>query len=80
MCTRKFGDLWNKLKSVPLKKLAITGPKGVGKSLALAAIATLLRKDGKKCLLWSPRIDEDCMFYDYVVEVFGKHSVLIVWF
>jgi ABC-type sulfate/molybdate transport systems ATPase subunit len=63
----------DELNSGPLNKVAIggpivatSGPKGVGKSLALAAIATLFRKDGKKCFLRSPWIDSDHLFHEYV--------------
>jgi reverse gyrase len=79
VCTSKFEVLLNGLNSGQFSKFSISGPKGVGKSLALAAIATLFRKDGKKCFLWSPRFFDCDGFPEYVVEVFGKHCVLIVY-
>jgi ABC-type lipoprotein export system ATPase subunit len=76
--TEGFKALWEKLKSGKCKQIAINGPKGVGKSLALAAIATLLRRDGKKCFLWTPRINNP-FYRSYAQEVFGKHSLSMVF-
>ena len=54
------------------ESILIGGPKGVGKSWALAAIATLCRKERKQCFLWSPGIEMSPWFTSYVRKVFGK--------
>jgi hypothetical protein len=76
--TEGFKAVWEKLKSGKCKQIAINGPKGVGKSLALAAIATLLRRDGKKCFLWTPDVTDE-YFRLYASQVFGKHSLSMVF-
>ena len=71
LVTDGFREVVNALNS-GTKSIAIGGPKGVGKSLALAAIAELSRNKWP-CLLWSTveYLDEYCL---YVKEVYKQYS------
>jgi hypothetical protein len=53
-------------------KISIGGPKGVGKSLALGAIATLCCGLRRPCFLWAPDIEMDPWFTAYVSAIVGK--------
>lgn len=71
--TKAFRDVVCKINSGD-KMIAIGGPKGVGKSMALAAIAALSRKT-RPCLLCSPSGMHIDVYHLYVQEVykqFGK--------
>ncbi len=72
--TNKFKKLIENLNS-GVENIAIGGPKGVGKSMALGAIATLYHKE-RKCFLWSPVIEAEDHFKSYVEYIFGKSSML----
>ena len=53
--------------------ISIKGPKGVGKSLTLAAVAS--QYSGKRpCLLWSPEWILNKDFYDALKEVYRKNG------
>ena len=56
--------------------VTIRGPKGVGKSMALGAIATMCHKQ-RPCFLWSPIANKD--FQSYVEDIrieFGKQFTM----
>ena len=58
------------------KEISIKGPKGVGKSMALAAVASRYSKK-RPCLLWSPEWKLNKNFFDALKEVyrqFGKKA------
>ena len=58
LITGKFRELVNKINS-GMKSITISGPKGVGKTWALGAIATLCHEVKRPCFLWSPLIKMD---------------------
>ena len=67
--TQRFRDLIEMLNDGTKEVIAISGPKGVGKSWALAAIGALCHKT-RPCLLWSPKIKVNANFHSYVEEIF----------
>jgi hypothetical protein len=69
--TEGFSKLCTAVKSKE-SRISIGGPKGVGKSLALGAIATLCNKLKRPCFLWAPDIEMNSWFIDYVSVVIGK--------
>lgn len=72
LVTDGFKEVVRKLNSKE-KIISICGPKGVGKSLALAAIAELSRKNWP-CLLWSPRLRSFKQFLSYVRAVYAQYG------
>ncbi len=72
--TDTFRELVKKLDSGE-KEFAIGGPEGVGKSMALAAIASLYHEK-RQCFLWSPLIRNDDVFKSYVEAIFGKFQFI----
>ena len=79
LITREFKKL-NEHLGTAKRKFLIRGPKGVGKSMALAAIATLYHKK-RPCFLWSPRATEmESVYWDYLCDLcreFGKQPLLV---
>ena len=73
MVTQAFRDLITKLNDGK-GRVAIDGPKGVGKSLALGAIGTLCKKAGRPCILVSPKTEVNDEFRSYVEEIFTEFS------
>ncbi len=72
----KFRALVKALKSGK-SKATLCGPKGVGKSMALAAIATLCHKK-VPTFLWSPTMKLNQGFREYynsIFKEFGKYSL-----
>ena len=78
MVTEEFRDL---VKCVNENlTVAICGPKGVGKSLALAAIATLCHKQKSPCFLFSPCVTEGLRFDKYINSIYGEFGKCNVLF
>lgn len=79
LITKKFRSLCEMLDSGE-HSISIGGPKGVGKSMALAAIATLCNKR-RPCVLWSQATRVNVTFQDYINDLFrefGKCCVLCI--
>ncbi len=85
-CSRKryvISDKFRALvKALESGKSGVTlcGPKGVGKSMALAAIATLCHKK-VPTFLWSPSMELDlnfCEYYNSIFKEFGKYSEVLL--
>ena len=71
--TKSFRELVKNFND-GFKILTINGPKGVGKTLALAAIYAL-NKGKSPCLIISPlTLMSTTFFYDYVKEVYARHE------
>ena len=67
--TKRFRAVINMMNGGTCMKISIVGPKGVGKSMALAAIATLLHNQ-IPCFCWTPAIKLDDGFKKYVQDFF----------
>ena len=68
--TKEFRKVLDQLNSEK-KTVSMGGPKGVGKSMSLAAIATLCH--GKRpCFLWSPYVVMDQKFHLYAKDIVEK--------
>ena len=84
MVTKKFNDLFERVESRLQDVIAISGPKGVGKSLALAAIATKYAAATEEyakraCLLVSPALSKTQAHFDAALEeVYIQHGVNFV--
>ena len=82
--TESFKDLCKLLESRNSREICtISGPRGVGKSLALAAVASLYCKE-RPCLLWSPisTSSPPDTFYETLKEVyhqFGMSALFCVY-
>ena len=72
--TQKFKDVIIKLNS-GVRHLNICGPKGVGKSLSLCAIAVLLKESEHHFLIYSPLCIGGSLYISYIEGLykdFGK--------
>ena len=67
--TKGFRAVINMMNGGTCMKISIVGPEGVGKSMALAAIATLLH-NRIPCFCWTPAIKLDDGFKKYVQDFF----------
>ena len=68
--TKEFREVLDQLNSGK-EMVSMGGPKGVGKSISLAAIATLCY--GKRpCFLWSPYVITDEKFHLYAKDIVEK--------
>ena len=78
--TQRFRDLIEMLNDGTNEVTAIGGPKGVGKSWALAAIGALCLKT-RPCLLWSPKLEVDADFHSLCRGNFSRvwYVVIIVY-
>ena len=73
--TESFKDLCIVLESRKRGICTIGGPRGVGKSLALAAVASRYCKE-RPCLLWSPiSTSPPDTFYEALKEVYHQFGM-----
>ena len=70
MVTKGFKKVIDRLND-GTEDISICGPKGVGKSMALAAIATVCHEK-IPCFLWSPSVTFDKDFQEYVEDFYEE--------
>ena len=79
LMTEKFKSLCKGLDEG--KRIQIRGPKGVGKSVTLAAIATLYHKK-RPCLFWYPdtckSVDFQSYFEDFSRSLVSRFSTYVL--
>ena len=56
------------------RNLNICGPKGVGKSLSLCAIAVLLKESGHRFLIFSPACSGEILYTRYIQSLYDDFS------
>ena len=67
--TEQFREVMDLVYSENIKKIVIDGPKGVGKSMSLIAIAAILDSDDRPYFLWTPESYSTCWYEMYLRDI-----------